>query len=93
MFSTIVMVQLGKTYGNLMVDLHASNAKLRERAIRIVTTVTGAPRGPAIEALEASGMQVKLAILQLQCGLDPAEGAARLSAVGGRLRAVMEATP
>ena len=44
MFSTIVMVQLGWTYGNLMVDLKASNEKLRERATRTVTTVTGVSR-------------------------------------------------
>jgi N-acetylmuramic acid 6-phosphate etherase len=90
MFSTIVMVQLGKTYGNLMVDLKASNEKLRERAIRTVTTVTGASRERATAALESSGMQVKLAILRLERGLDAAEATARLVAVGGRLRAAME---
>jgi len=90
MFSTIVMVRLGKTYGNLMVDLHASNAKLRERAIRMVTTITGAPRDRAAAALEASDMQVKLAILRLHNGLDEEQAAARLAAVDGRLRAAME---
>jgi N-acetylmuramic acid 6-phosphate etherase len=90
MFSTIAMVQLGKTYGNLMVDLGATNAKLRERAIRMVRTVTGASRERAEEALEASGMRVKLAILRLERGLETTEAAARLAAAGGRLRDVLE---
>jgi N-acetylmuramic acid 6-phosphate etherase len=90
MFSTIAMVQLGKTYGNLMVDLGATNAKLRERAIRMVRTVTGASRERAEEALEASGMRAKLAILRLERGLDADEATARLAAAGGRLRDVLE---
>ncbi|TWF81800.1 N-acetylmuramic acid 6-phosphate etherase [Pseudonocardia hierapolitana] len=92
MFSTIAMVQLGKTYGNLMVDLGATNAKLRERAVRMVRTVTGASRERAEEALEASGMRVTLAILRLERGLDADEASARLAAAGGRLRDVLEAT-
>jgi N-acetylmuramic acid 6-phosphate etherase len=84
------MVQLGKTYGNLMVDLAATNAKLRERALRMVRTVTGASRERAEEALEASGMRVKLAILRIERGLDADEAAARLAAAGGRLRDVLE---
>jgi N-acetylmuramic acid 6-phosphate etherase len=90
MFSTIAMVRLGKTYGNLMVDLGASNAKLHERAVRMVRTVTGASRERAEEALEASGMRVKLAILRLERGLGTAEATARLAAAGGRLRDVLE---
>jgi N-acetylmuramic acid 6-phosphate etherase len=90
MFSTIAMVRLGKTYGNLMVDLGATNAKLRERAIRMVRTVTGASRDDAEQALEAAGMRVKLAILRLERGLDAAEASARLAASGGRLRDVLE---
>jgi N-acetylmuramic acid 6-phosphate etherase len=90
MFSTIAMVRLGKTYGNLMVDVGATNAKLRERAIRMVSTVTGASRAQADEALEASGMRVKLAILRLELGLGTAEATDRLAAAGGRLRDVLE---
>ncbi len=90
MFSTIAMVRLGKTYGNLMVDLGATNAKLRERAIRMVRTVTGASRAQAAEALDVSGMRVNLAILRLERGLDAAEASARLAVAGGRLRDVLE---
>jgi N-acetylmuramic acid 6-phosphate etherase len=91
MFSTIVMVQLGKTYGNLMVDLNASNEKLRERAIRIVRSVTGVSREDALRALQDSGMEIKLAILRLERGLLPEEAAASLAAADGRLRLAMEA--
>jgi N-acetylmuramic acid 6-phosphate etherase len=91
MFSTIVMVQLGKTYGNLMVDLNASNEKLRERAIRIVRSVTGVSREDALRALQESGMEIKLAILRLERGLPAEEAAASLAAAGGRLRLAMEA--
>jgi N-acetylmuramic acid 6-phosphate etherase len=93
MFSTIAMVRLGKTYGNFMVDLGATNAKLRERAIRMVRTVTGASRERAEEALEASGMRVKLAILRLERGLETPEATARLAAADGRLRDVLEERP
>lgn len=90
MFSTVAMVRLGKTYGNLMVDLNASNAKLRERAVRMVSAATGVPREQAVRALESAGMQVKLAILCLQRGIGVAEAGARLAAAGGRLRAATE---
>jgi N-acetylmuramic acid 6-phosphate etherase len=90
MFSTIVMVQLGKTYGNLMVDLSATNAKLHERAARMVARVTGASREDAEQALTASGMRVKHAILLLERGWDEQEATARLAAAGGRLRAALE---
>jgi N-acetylmuramic acid 6-phosphate etherase len=90
MFSTIAMVRLGKTYGNLMVDVRATNEKLRERALRMVVTITGAPRERALAALEESGMQVKLAVLRLERGWDAAEATARLAAVGGRLRVALE---
>lgn len=91
MFSTIVMVRLGKTYGNLMVDVNPTNAKLRERAVSIVATITGASREQSLQALDESGMQIKPAVLRLSRGLDPVEAAVALAAVGGRLRAALEA--
>lgn len=92
MFSTITMIQLGKTYGNLMVDVRASNAKLRERAIRIVRQVAAADRVTAVSALERTDFRVKHAILLLRLGLDPETAEARLAAAGGRLRSVLEGT-
>lgn len=90
MFSTIVMVQLGKTYGNLMVDVKATNVKLRERTIRIVTAVTGAERDVAISALEQSRFSAKHAILLLNRDLPANEAAELLIRVGGSLRAALE---
>jgi N-acetylmuramic acid 6-phosphate etherase len=89
MISTIAMVRLGKTWGNLMVDLRATNEKLRERAIRIVQQVTGASREAAVEALRASDWEVKPAVLVVGRGLDVSEARRRLAA-DGRLRVALE---
>jgi N-acetylmuramic acid 6-phosphate etherase len=89
MISTIAMVRLGKTWGNLMVDLRATNEKLRERAIRIVERVTGCGRPAAIEALRAADWEVKPAVLVVGRGLDVEEARRRL-AVDGRLRVALE---
>lgn len=90
MFSTIVMVRLGKTYGNLMVDVHASNDKLRERAVRMVRTITGVDRARAVSALQEAGDHVKVAVVVISRGVDAATARDILSATGWRLRAVME---
>jgi N-acetylmuramic acid 6-phosphate etherase len=89
MISTIAMVRLGKTFGNLMVDLRATNGKLRERAVRIVQAVTGSERGVAEAALVAADWEVKPAILVIERGLDVDEARRRLS-LEGRLRQVLE---
>ena len=68
--STSVMVRMGKTYGNLMVDVRATNTKLRDRALRIVESVTGAGRQTACDALEAAGWNTKLACLMASSGKD-----------------------
>lgn len=90
MFSTITMVQAGKTYGNLMVDLHASNSKLRQRAVRMVRFIAEVDRAAAVSALEATGYRVKHAVLLLRLGLDPETADERLLAADGRLRDVLE---
>jgi len=90
MFSTIVMVRLGKTYGNLMVDLKATNHKLRERAIRMVELIAQVPRGVATTALEDVDFDVKLASLMLIAAIDRSAAADRLQAAGGRLRTALE---
>ncbi len=91
MISTIAMVRLGKTYGNLMVDVRASNEKLVARATGIVQRITGADAETAAAALTESGLEVKVAVLRLQLGLSVDEARARLAAAGGRLRTVLEA--
>lgn len=92
MISTIAMVRLGKTWGNLMVDLRATNEKLRERAIRIVQQVTGASREAAVGALQAADWEVKPAALLVGRGVSVEEARARL-AVDGRLRKALEEGP
>lgn len=89
MISTIVMIQSGRTYGNLMVDLHVSNAKLTDRAIRIIVRISGADREHAARALAEAGNEVKTAIAMLRFGEDADAARARLAAAGGRLADVI----
>jgi N-acetylmuramic acid 6-phosphate etherase len=84
--STSAMVLMGKTFGNLMVDVRPTNDKLRDRAVRIVGAVTGAGPGPALEALIAAGWDVKVACLVVSSGKDPGAVTPILEAANGRLR-------
>ena len=86
MISTITMVRLGKTFGNLMVDLQITNGKLKDRAIRIVEKATGASRNIAEKALSDSGHEVKVAILMLLLDVDAASARERLRASQNRVR-------
>lgn len=86
MLSTAAMIKLGKTYGNLMIDVNASNAKLTERAIRIVMEVSGAPREEAAAALSACGGSAKLASLVLLTGDDVETCRKLLADKRGKLR-------
>jgi N-acetylmuramic acid 6-phosphate etherase len=90
MFSTIAMVRLGKTYGNLMVDVRATNHKLRQRARRIVSQATGADAATAEQAIAAAGGDVKVAIVMLLTGVDAGDAAARVAAHEGRVRGAVE---
>ena len=86
MISTITMIRLGKTFGNLMVDLQVTNGKLRERAIRIIEAATGAPRIQAEKALEESDFKVKIAILMILLDIDAAGAKDRLANSSDRIR-------
>jgi N-acetylmuramic acid 6-phosphate etherase len=90
LISTIAMVRIGKTFGNLMVDMRATNAKLRDRARRIVTEATGIEPDAAAAALDAAGGDVKTAIVMVLAGVDAAEAASRLGASHGSVRAALE---
>jgi N-acetylmuramic acid 6-phosphate etherase len=90
MISTLSMVRIGKTLGNLMVDLRPTNAKLRARAVRIVSLVTGEPEQVAADLLEVAG-GVKPAIITGLTGLAPDVARDELSAAGGRVREVLDA--
>ncbi|NML50040.1 N-acetylmuramic acid 6-phosphate etherase [Streptomyces sp. R302] len=92
MISTITMIRLGKTYGNLMVDVRASNEKLRARSRRIVALATGAPDEQIEAALAAAEGEVKNAILIILAGVDAATAAQRLKDSHGHLRAALHAT-
>ena len=72
--STAAMVRLGKTFGSLMVDVRPTNTKLRERAVRIVTTISGVPPREARRALVASGWRPKVASIVAAYRLRPGRG-------------------
>jgi N-acetylmuramic acid 6-phosphate etherase len=89
--STVSMVRLGKTFGNLMVDVVADNAKLRARARRAVELATGASNREVEAALDAAGGDAKVAIVSLLGGIDAATARARLDENGGVVRRSLEA--
>ena len=88
-FSTAVMVRMHKVYGNLMVDLKATNAKLAQRAIRLTMMASGADEAAARQALEESRYQVKVAIVALVKKTGIEEAKARLATAHGSLRAAL----
>ncbi|AOW93994.1 N-acetylmuramic acid 6-phosphate etherase [Rhodococcus sp. WMMA185] len=84
--TTASMIRLGKTYDNLMVDVQATNDKLRSRAQRIVVEATGVSPDVAADTLAAAGGHVKTAIVALLAEIDVAEARNRLAACAGRVR-------
>ena len=86
MLTTASMVRIGKSYENLMVDLVASNDKLKARATRIVMQATGCSARDAEAALERTGQDVKLAILVTTRGVPVDEARAALARNNGFLR-------
>ena len=90
MISMLVMVKLGKTYGNLMVDLRATNEKLLARSQRTVQHATGVDAHQAVAALDSVNGSVKAAILVLLTGIDAAQAKSALEEAGGFLRRAIE---
>ena len=88
--STAAMVQLGKTYGGLMVDLRATNTKLRDRATRIVAEIAGVSRERARAALEQCDWSPKSAAAMLVGETEPAAASRVLERHQGRLRPALE---
>lgn len=84
--STGAMIQIGKVYGNRMVDVSVTNTKLRDRALRILSDLTGLERVAAADLLDRSGQQVKLALMMHWSGLGAAEAETKLAAHQGQLR-------
>ncbi|MEV8511841.1 N-acetylmuramic acid 6-phosphate etherase [Dactylosporangium sp. NPDC051484] len=90
-FSTAVLVRLGHTYSNLMVDLRATNAKLRGRTLAILAEATGAAPQACAAALSAAGGELKTALVTLLAGTGPGEARAALAAADGHTRAALAA--
>jgi N-acetylmuramic acid 6-phosphate etherase len=93
MITTGAMIRLGKTFGNLMVDLRATNVKLADRSERIVAEVSGLSREEARALLTRAGGRVKLAIVMHALGLEADDAADRLRAGGGVIRRVVDMPP
>jgi N-acetylmuramic acid 6-phosphate etherase len=89
MLSTISMIRLGKTFGNLMVDVSTTNDKLHARVRRIVGAATGASPERVEEALSAADGDAKVAIVALLAGVEAAEARARLAAAGYNIRVAL----
>ena len=86
MISTATMIKLGKTFENLMVDVNATNEKLKARALRIVMQATECNEHDAADALKASNNNAKLAILMVLTGASADDAAKQLVASNGYLR-------
>lgn len=90
-FSSALMVRLNKVYGNLMVDLKATNAKLVRRAIRLTSFATGADEAAARAVLEQCGFHVKVAIVALSKNTSVEQARALLDSSRGSVRAALAA--
>lgn len=89
MLTTGAMVRLGKSYGNLMVDVQATNEKLVERAVRMVQAITDCSHQEAVEALGRCEGKVKTAALSQMLGISAGEAGTRLREAGGQLRTAL----
>lgn len=90
MLSTGAMVRLGRVYGNLMVNVHLSNRKLRERGISLLTEATGASRETVLRALREASDRTAVALVMLKSGVSATEAERRLKAAGGHVRRAVE---
>jgi N-acetylmuramic acid 6-phosphate etherase len=91
--SSALMVRLHKVYGNLMVDMKATNAKLLRRAVRLTMIATGADEETARTTLEACGYEIKVAIVVIAGKTDVATARSRLAAANGNVRAALGGAP
>jgi N-acetylmuramic acid 6-phosphate etherase len=88
-FSTALMVRLGHTYGNLMVDMRETNAKLRGRSVTMLVQATGETEQRCVEALERCGDRKTALVWLLAGGRSPDECRAALARAGGNVRAAL----
>lgn len=85
-FSTATMIKMGRTYSNLMVSVHATNAKLRGRTVRVLREATGLSAQSCAQALARAGGDLKVALVHLLSGAETAAAAAALDRAGGHVR-------
>ncbi|MCU0452744.1 MAG: N-acetylmuramic acid 6-phosphate etherase [Bacteroidetes bacterium] len=90
MITTAAMIRLGKVYENMMIDLQMTNLKLRERAKRVVMTITGVSYETAAAMLDQAGGHVKTALVMIKANVGRDEAAARLRRAEGFVRAAIE---
>ncbi|WP_050180334.1 N-acetylmuramic acid 6-phosphate etherase [Domibacillus robiginosus] len=90
MISTASMLKMGKAFENLMVDVHVSNVKLKQRAIHTIVRVTGVSKKEAEAALHSASNEVKPAIVMLQCGLSFEEAKKLLAEAKGYVRKAVQ---
>lgn len=90
MLTTGIMVRLGKTYGNLMVDLKATNTKLTARAQRLASQLTGLPERDVLPLLKACNGELKTTVVSIRCDITPDEARRRLGEVEGQLRQALQ---
>ncbi|MCR9197711.1 MAG: N-acetylmuramic acid 6-phosphate etherase [Planctomycetaceae bacterium] len=91
MLTTGTMVRLGKTYGNLMVDLRATNTKLTARARRLAARLTGLSEVDVEPHLQACDGELKTTVVCVRCGLAPEAARSALERAGGQLRVALQA--
>ncbi len=90
MITTTAMIRMGKVYENMMIDLQMTNQKLRERAKRIVMTITGASYEEAEISLQNADWHVKTALVMLRAGVTKEEAQRRLQQADGFVRPAIE---
>jgi N-acetylmuramic acid 6-phosphate etherase len=90
MISTSAMILVGKAYENLMVDVHVSNQKLKERAIGIIRKITGVSYQQALETLETADLQVKTAIVMIKTNTTKQEAERRLTEANGYVKIAIQ---
>jgi N-acetylmuramic acid 6-phosphate etherase len=90
LLTTSAMIRIGKTYGNLMVDVQANSKKLRDRGTRIVSAITGLGYDESLRLLRRAKWSVKTAIVMHERRLTYADAMARVRAAGGSIRRALE---
>jgi N-acetylmuramic acid 6-phosphate etherase len=93
MLSTATMIRMGKVYGNLMVDVRPTNAKLCRRAVRILQEAASVDAETARRTLNATGYEVKPALVMLLAGVDADQARHRLALAGGFVRRAIQDNP